>query len=293
MQGSPPIEKFSNHSNSPANTLIVFPNCKINLGLSILRKREDGFHDLETVFYPVMFREGLEIIHETDAGGSDCRFTSTGIDLDIPPDDNICIRAYRLLKKDIPALPAARIHLHKRIPSGAGLGGGSSDGAATLLLLNKKFNLSLNDEQLMNYALQLGSDCPFFIRNQPSLARGRGEILTSITLDLSQYKLLLINPRIHISTAWAFSRIQPFVERESLEEIIRLPVPEWRHKLSNDFEPTVFQAYPEIGQIKSELYEAGALYASMSGTGSTVYGIFEKNKTVATGFPSHYFTREI
>jgi 4-diphosphocytidyl-2-C-methyl-D-erythritol kinase len=189
--------------------VIAFPNCKINLGLHILQKRADGFHDLETVFYPIPLRDGLEIIQNASASPNQIEFTLSGLAIDAKPEDNICVKAYHLLKKDFPQLPPVKMHLHKTIPSGAGLGGGSADGAFTLLLLNKKINLDLNEEQLTQYALQLGSDCPFFIINKPSYATGRGENLQAIELDLSSYQIVVVNPGIHINTGWAFSQITP------------------------------------------------------------------------------------
>ncbi|MGN6402335.1 MAG: 4-(cytidine 5'-diphospho)-2-C-methyl-D-erythritol kinase, partial [Flavisolibacter sp.] len=207
--------------------MISFPNCKINLGLHILQKRADGFHDLETVFYPVPLRDGLEIIQNASSQ-DEIIFTNSGLTIDVQPEDNICVKAYLLLKKDFPQLPAVIMHLHKTIPSGAGLGGGSADGAFTLLLLNKKFNLGLHENQLIEYALQLGSDCPFFIINKPSYATGRGENLQETELDLSPYQIVLVNPEIHINTGWAFSQIVPNNERKPLKEVIALPVSEWR-----------------------------------------------------------------
>jgi 4-diphosphocytidyl-2-C-methyl-D-erythritol kinase len=183
------------------------------------------------------------------------------------------------------------MHLHKVIPTGAGLGGGSADGAFTLLLLNKKFDLGISEENLLKYALELGSDCPFFIKNKPSLATGRGERLEEIALDLTPYKIVLVNPGIHVNTAWAFSKITPLKNRTSLKKIIHNPVESWKETLSNDFEHAVFAEHPEIRSIKETLYSDSALYASMSGSGSTVFGIFEKNKEVKFDFPTHYFVR--
>ena len=272
--------------------MIAFPNCKINLGLHILQKRADGFHDLETVFYPISLRDGLEIIQNASPS-QEIIFTSSGLHIDVRPEDNICVKAYCLLKKDFPQLPAIKMHLHKTIPLGAGLGGGSADGAFTLLLLNKKFNLSLSQEQLIQYALQLGSDCPFFIINKPSYATGRGENLQAIELDLSSYQIVVINPDIHINTGWAFSQITPHKERKSLKEIIRLSITEWKECLKNDFEEAVFLHHPEIKDIKEQLYEQGAVYSSMSGSGSTVYGLFDKNAQPQFHFPAHYFVRRM
>ncbi len=282
--------------------MIVFPNCKINLGLRILRKREDGYHDLETVFYPLPFYDVLEVIKDADPisqaevnhqNKKAVQFSMTGFSIDGKPDDNICIKAYRLLKKDFPALPALKLHLHKIIPIGAGLGGGSADAVYTLKLLNDKFDLKLSSERLGSYALRLGSDCPFFIINKPCFATGRGELLDLVAVDLSAYKFILVNPGIPISTAIAFSGITPALPGKSIKEIIQQPVDTWRTELVNDFENTVFGSHPEIKAIKNKMYDAGAVYTSMSGSGSSVYGIFEKETAVKLNFHPGYFMKEL
>lgn len=270
--------------------MIVFPNCKINLGLNITGKRADGFHNLETVFYPVAIREALEIIQQT-AAGADTSFTQSGVPVAGNPEENLCIKAYRLLKKDFPGLPNVQMHLHKVIPMGAGLGGGSSDGAFTLKLLNQKFNLGLSAEQLLQYALQLGSDCPFFIINQPCFATGRGEFLQKIPLDLSAYRMVLINPGIHVPTGWAFTQLTPQAPPKSVEAIVQQPVAYWKEELTNDFEKPVFEKYPEIKKIKDTLYAAGAVYAAMSGSGSTVFGLFTSQPSLDKHFPDRYFVK--
>ncbi len=271
--------------------MIVFPNCKINLGLNILHKREDGFHDIETVFYPVQFTDALEVI--TKSQNDPVEFTGTGLVVDGKEDDNICIKAYRLLKKDFPQLPAVKIHLHKAIPMGAGLGGGSADAAFMLKLLNSKFNLNLSASRLINYSLQLGSDCPFFIHNKPCFATGRGEVLEELSLDLSSYKIVLINPGIHINTGWAFSQVTCAPVKRSVKEIIQQPVETWMAVLKNDFEGPVFSAHPEIKEIKEALYQQGAVYVAMSGSGSTVFGIFS-TPIPGSLFPgSNYFVKTI
>ena len=262
--------------------MVLFPNCKINLGLNIIRKREDGYHDIETVFYPLGLKDALEGIKSgagSAIGGmeSGVQFSSSGLEIKGNPADNLCVKAWQLLKKDFPDLHGMQIHLHKAIPMGAGLGGGSADGAFSLLLINELCNLNLSLDQLIHYALQLGSDCPFFILNKPCFATGRGEKMQAIKLDLSQYKFVIINPNIHISTATAFAEIKPGKPARSIDEIIQLPVAEWKEWLLNDFEKTVSILHPEIELIKQEFYKKGALYASMTGSGSTVYGIFEKN----------------
>jgi 4-diphosphocytidyl-2-C-methyl-D-erythritol kinase len=271
--------------------VVSFPNCKINLGLYILQKRTDGFHDLETIFYPIGLQDGLEII--ADAASTGIQITVTGIEIKTQPTENICFKAYHLLKKDFPELPSVKIHLHKTIPAGAGLGGGSADGAFTLLLLNKKFSLALDEPALLRYALELGSDCPFFIKNKPAFATGRGEVLKEIELDLSAWKMVIVNPAIHINTAWAFSKINPSTGRKSLMEVIRKPVSVWRDELKNDFEDAVFSEHRELKLLKDQFYAKGAAYASMSGSGSTIYGLFDKSETPQLDLPSHYFVRHI
>ncbi len=270
--------------------MVTFPNCKINLGLHILNKREDGFHNLETVFYPVPFTDALELIPSTN---TEIEFTGTGLAVDGNAADNLCVKAYDLLKKDFREIPAVKIHLHKAIPLGAGLGGGSADAAFMLKLLNEKFKLNLSTDQLISYALQLGSDCPFFIINKPCFATGRGEVLEETAVDLSACKIVLINPGIHINTGWAFSHITPAQPDRSIKEIIQQPVVTWKDELKNDFENAVFTAHPAVKEIKEGLYAQGAIYAAMSGSGSTVFGIFEQHTGSLSLKYSNYFIKII
>ena len=270
--------------------MIVFPNCKINLGLHILNKREDGFHNLETVFYPLPFTDALELMPSTN---NEIEFTGTGLSVYGNAADNLCVKAYHLLKKDFREIPAVKIHLHKAIPLGAGLGGGSADAAFMLKLLNEKFKLNLSTDQLKSYALQLGSDCPFFIINKPCFATGRGEVLEEVAIDLSGYKIVLINPGIHINTGCAFSQITPAQPAKSIKEIIRQPVNTWKDELKNDFENAVFTAHPAVKAIKEGLYAQGAIYAAMSGSGSTVFGIFEQHTGSLSLKDSNYFIKII
>jgi 4-diphosphocytidyl-2-C-methyl-D-erythritol kinase len=264
--------------------MIAFPNCKINLGLHILNKREDGYHNLETVFYPVQLRDALEVVRRDDGRQttddtheSSITFSSTGLPIVGDEANNLCIKAYHLLKKDFPSLPPLQMHLHKAIPMGAGLGGGSSDGAFALKLLNDKLQLGLSTQQLIDYALHLGSDCPFFIINKPCYATGRGELLETVDLDLSAYHFAIVNPGIHVNTGWAFSQLALMtVDRPDMKAIIQQPIETWKDQLKNDFEEPVNKAHPEIATIKQQLYDAGAVYASMTGSGSTVFGIFEE-----------------
>jgi 4-diphosphocytidyl-2-C-methyl-D-erythritol kinase len=268
--------------------MVVFPNCKINLGLNILKKRADGFHDLETVFFPIPWEDALEIVPSDDKTTIHVSGIATG-----PEKENLVLKAYYLLKNDYPEMPPVQIFLHKAIPPGAGLGGGSSDAAFALQSLSRKFNLSLTGQQLTEYALQLGSDCPFFLMNFPCLATGRGENLEKISLSLSGKKIVLINPGIHVSTREAFNEIQPAIPRESLAGIIRKPIVEWKNSLVNDFENTIFSRFPEIESIKKEFYRQGALFASMSGSGSTVYGIFEIDISLRYTQRPNWFFKEI
>ena len=270
--------------------MVVFPNCKINLGLQVLHKREDGYHELQTVFYPLPFTDVLEVIRQNN-NSTGIELSLSGIEIATSKEKNICIKAYHLLKNKFPDLPSVQMHLHKNIPLGAGLAGGSADSAFALMLFNKEFNLGLTPEKLMNYALQLGSDCPFFIINQPCIATGRGEILQTISLDLSAYTFVLVYPDIHVSTADAFSLMTPHIPQKSITEIIQKPVALWKNELVNDFEIPVFKKHPEIRLIKEQLYKSGAVYASMTGSGSTVYGLFKKEYQIDLKFPKKYFVK--
>lgn len=272
--------------------MLVFPDCKINLGLRILNKRADGYHNIETVFYPVPLKDALEII---PSGNTEAlQFSSSGFVINCDATDNLCIKAYKLVKKDFPQIPSLKMHLHKTIPMGAGLGGGSADAAFTLQLLNDQFNLNLSIHQLIEYALRLGSDCPFFILHHPCIGTGRGEILHQISLNLSAYQVMLINPGIHINTSEAFAALQlqqANYPTTSLAEIISEPVDCWRHYLKNDFEIPLSKKYPQIKDIKQTLYQNGAAYSAMTGSGSTVFGLFSKNLHPVINFDSRYFVR--
>lgn len=274
--------------------MIVFPNCKINLGLNVLRRRSDGFHELETVFYPLPLYDMLEIVYlKKMTGEPGVPFSQTGIEIRGEQGNNLCMRAFWLLKKKFPNMPSIQMHLHKQIPAGGGLGGGSADGAFTLKMLNEISNLRLSEEQLLKFAAQLGSDCPFFIINQPCFSKGRGEKLERISVDLSDYKFWVINPGIHVDTGAMFSKITPAKPDKPLKEIITSPIENWRTEMKNDFEKIVFPIHPEIGRIKDELYNAGAVYASMSGSGSSVYGIFTRQQSINLSFPPDYFVKEL
>ncbi len=253
--------------------MISFPHAKINLGLYVISKRPDGFHNLETVFYPLPLRDALEIIPFEEN-----RFFQTGLQIPAGKDDNLVMVAYRMLKKKYPKITPLEIHLHKSIPMGAGLGGGSSDAAETLKLISDLFNLRIPGKEMDDYALKLGSDCPFFIQSSPCIARGRGEILEPIALDLSAYSILLVHPEIRIETAWAYSKVKTATPENDLKESILQPVENWVNLIHNDFELPVFEVYPSLRKIKEKLYVSGAIYAAMTGSGSSIFGIFEKSK---------------
>lgn len=276
--------------------MVVFPNCKINIGLRIGSKRADGFHNLSTIFIPIPLTDALEILPANSATGKQVIYTQSGNAIDSNEADNLCIKAYYLLQKDYPLLPAIHMHLHKAIPMGAGLGGGSADASFTLQLLNNQFQLNLSTSQLINYSLQLGSDCPFFIINKPCRATGRGEILEELIVDLSAYKIMLINPGIHINTGWAFKQLQlsgANYSSHNVKDIINEPIETWKNHLTNDFELPVFEHHPEIKKIKEILYSHGAKYAAMSGSGSTMYGIFEKDSIPTIKFQENYFLKTL
>ncbi|MFN2396060.1 MAG: 4-(cytidine 5'-diphospho)-2-C-methyl-D-erythritol kinase [Bacteroidales bacterium] len=250
--------------------MIVYPHSKINLGLHILNKREDGFHDIETLFYPLKLSDALEIIPASDGK---TEFSASGIPIPGNAEGNLCLQAWELLHKHH-NIPRVKIHLHKVIPIGAGLGGGSSDAAFTLKLINDLFEADIPGELLHKYAKQLGSDCSFFLNGQPALASGKGEILKPFDVSLKGYYLILLSPLIHVSTAEAYAEIKPSMPETRLENVLTLPVKKWKGLLVNDFEMSVFMKHPEIKEIKTQLYGSGALYACMSGSGASVFGIF-------------------
>lgn len=270
--------------------MILFPNCKINLGLRVICEREDGYHNIETVFLPVDYCDALEIIR-TDNGPTG--FTTSGLSSSVGK-DNLCVKAYELLKAEYPDLPPVSMYLHKAIPVGAGLGGGSADAAFTLMLLNRKFALGLTTTVLTLYAQRLGSDCPFFIMNKPCFATGRGDTFHPVDCDLSSYKIVLVNPGIHISTAWAYSKVKPSGPLGHLPDIIAQPVETWKDQLTNDFEKPVFEVFPALMALKEQLYDAGAVYASMTGSGSTFFGIFRSSsfdEGALRRFPDNYWIK--
>lgn len=272
--------------------MLTFPNAKINLGLNITEKRPDGYHNLETVFYPVPVEDALEIIPLPDAPRGTCTLHLAGQEIAGTLEDNLVAKAYRMLDADF-GLPAVDIHLLKRIPSGAGLGGGSSDAAFMLKMLNEQFGLGLTEDSLEAYAARLGADCAFFVRNRPTFAEGIGNIFSPLpSFSLSGYRLLLVKPDVFVSTRDAFARIKPRRADASPKEIVRLPVEKWRGRLVNDFEESVFPQFPLIGETKDEMYRLGAVYASMSGSGSSVFGLF-KNEVQGYDFGPHAFVCQL
>ena len=254
--------------------MIVFPNAKINIGLRITGKRPDGFHDIETLFYPVGLCDALEFVVSDKQISKDI-FASTGIDTGSSPYDNIVIKTVLILRKK-KSFPFLRIHLHKGIPVGAGLGGGSSDAACLLKVVNKHFDLGIDNNELKSISLYLGSDCPFFIDGIPSLASGRGEIMTPVKPILAGCYLVLINPGIGINTSEAYQNCRPGIPLTSLNQLLERPMVEWKGNILNDFEDYAFNKHPIIGDIKEELYRSGAVFSLMSGSGSSVYGIFSE-----------------
>ena len=271
--------------------MITFPIAKINLGLNVVEKRPDGYHNLQTVFYPVPIKDALEVMvmDEKFPSEYDCDLKVANIAIDGDEQRNLVVRAYQLLKQDFPNLPRIHTHLWKGIPTQAGMGGGSSDCAYMLLLLNQLFQLGLTDEQLIQYAAKLGADCAFFILSRPCYAEGIGEKLRPIDLSLSGYHIAVVRPDIPVPTKEAFSRIHPHYPAQSCRDTVLQPVETWHETLVNDFEESVFALYPEIGAIKQQLYDMGATYAAMSGSGSVLFGLFkEQPGSLSQVFPNMF-----
>jgi 4-diphosphocytidyl-2-C-methyl-D-erythritol kinase len=263
--------------------MIQFPNAKINLGLQLVEKRPDSFHNLVSCFYPVGWTDALEIL--PTAG--EASFTMSGLPVPGEPTQNLCWKAYKLLKKDH-KLPAIQMHLHKVIPMGAGLGGGSADAAFTLKILNDLFSLNLSPEQLENYARQLGSDCAFFVQNKPVLAVEKGDVFEPLTLDLKGWHIVLVYPNFPISTAEAYAGVLPHFPENSLKTLLAQEPSTWKDTVVNDFEASLFPKYPVLKDLKEQLYAMGANYASMSGSGSTMYGLFKEAPAQPLPFPADY-----
>ena len=272
--------------------MITFPIAKINLGLNVVERRPDGYHNLETVFYPVPISDALEltIMNTKFPSTVDCDIKVTNLEVEGDEQRNLVVRAYQLLKQDFQQMPRIHAHLWKGIPTQAGMGGGSSDCAYTIRLLNEMFTLGLSDEQMIQYAARLGADCAFFILSRPAYAEGIGELLQPISLDLSSYYIGVVRPDIPVSTKEAFSLIKPQKPAKCCREVVMQPIETWREELTNDFEQSVFTLHPEIGAIKQQLYDLGAVYAAMSGSGSAVFGLFQNEIDLAAHFPKDVFT---
>lgn len=264
--------------------MITFPNAKINLGLNVIEKRSDGFHNIESVFYPIPLYDALEIM----LGNKTDEFTISGTKIEGDLNDNLILKTLNAVRKNY-EVPILKIHLLKNIPTGAGLGGGSSDAAFFLNQLNEVFALNISVEERKNIVTQLGSDCAFFIENKPAFATKKGDALNEINVSLKNYLLVLIKPDIYVSTPSAYKSIKPLQQQIKISEIIKLPVHKWKEHLINDFEKPVFEMHPEIKKIKEKLYKEGALYASMSGSGSSVYGIFEGKKDLKNKFENCFY----
>lgn len=265
--------------------MILFPNAKINLGLNVVRRRPDGYHDIETLFYPVPWCDILEIV---PSKGTTTTLTVTGRSVDCPPEKNLVMKAYMALDKLSP-LPPVDIYLQKIIPDGAGLGGGSADAAFTLLGLNRLFRLGFSDEELAATATTIGADCPFFIYNRPMLASGIGNVFSHIDIDLSSMTIAIVKPQVHVSTKEAYAGIVPSIPDIDLRTTLLDPVDCWRGVLKNDFETSIFPLHPEISAVKNRLYEIGANYAAMSGSGAAVFGLFTESSDILADKISNCF----
>ena len=259
--------------------MITFPNAKINLGLDIVEKRPDGYHNLETVFYPIPLCDILEITPATEPDAPEYTFTMYNAVFEGSNDDNLVIKAYKALAADH-KLPKVDISLYKHIPTGAGLGGGSADAAFALKMLNDIASLGLTSQQLCSYASRIGADCAFFIDNTPAYATGIGDILTPTPCTISGYHLVLVKPDIHVSTKDAYALVTPQKPLQALTDIAQLPIQEWKDAMKNDFEKSIFAKYPAMAKVKEQLYEMGAVYASMSGSGSSFFGIFKEEQDI-------------
>ncbi len=266
--------------------MLVFPNAKLNLGLYVTQRRPDGFHTLESVFVPLPWTDALELLPA--AAGQPTSLTLTGRPIPGEPATNLCVRAYELLQADFPPLPPVQLYLHKMVPIGAGLGGGSADAAFALKAANALFSLGLSVEALEGYARRLGSDCAFFIQNKPVLAIGKGDVFEQINLNLAGTACVVVYPNLHISTAEAYARISPQLPEHPLRAALQQPMSTWRTTVGNDFETALTPSHPVLAEIKQQLYDAGATYASLSGSGSAVYGLWESGEPAAMTWPAEY-----
>jgi len=274
-----------NFTNSNSKTVLNFPNAKINLGLNVVEKRPDGFHNIETIFYPVPLTDALEITKSEST--NPYTFNSSGIPIKIEDSENIVVKAFELIHKNF-NIPSTSIHLHKNIPFGAGLGGGSADAAFMIKMLNEYYNLDIGINKMEELACELGSDCPFFISNQPVFAEGKGEIFSPVKVDLTGYYIVMIKPDIHISTPEAYAGVCPKQSRTSLQKLIELPIQKWKENIFNDFEESIFPNHPLLAQLKSELYSSGATYAAMSGSGSTIFGLFKEEPSIQQNWQKYF-----
>lgn len=259
--------------------MLTFSSCKINLGLNIIKKRPDGFHSIETIFYPIDFiQDAIEIISHSKAKDE---YHFTGIKMDCKEEENLCVKTINLLRHHFD-FPSISLYLHKSVPMGAGLGGGSANVASIINLINNKYQLNIPEDNRRKLASQIGSDCAFFIQPIPSFGEGKGEILSKVNLSLSGYHLLIVKPPIHISTALAYKNAIPQSGRKTVKELIlNNDISNWKNVLQNDFENGIFKEYPEISKIKETLYKSGAIYAQMSGSGSAVFGIFDSKTEIS------------
>lgn len=272
--------------------MIIFPIAKVNLGLNVVERRPDGYHNLQTVFYPVGIQDALEIfpMAKDFPSEADCDIKVSNIPIEGDEQRNLVVRAYQLLKQDFPNLPRLHVHLYKGIPTQAGMGGGSSDASAMLRLLNTSFQLNLSDEKLISYASKLGADCAIFILNRPAYAEGIGEKLYPMDIDLSGWYMAVVRPDIPIPTKEAFARIKPHFPQKCCRDIVMQPVETWKEELVNDFEESVFALHPELATIKERLYQLGATYAAMSGSGSALFGLFRQPIDLRSSFEGMFST---
>lgn len=272
--------------------MIIFPIAKVNLGLNVVERRPDGYHNLQTVFYPVGIQDALEIFPMAEDFPSevDCDIKVSNIPIEGDEQRNLVVRAYQLLKQDFPNLPRLHVHLYKGIPTQAGMGGGSSDASAMLRLLNTSFQLNLSDEKLISYASILGADCAIFILNRTAYAEGIGEKLYPMDVDLSGWYMAVVRPDIPVPTKEAFARIKPHFPQKCCRDIVMQPVETWKEELVNDFEESVFALHPELAAIKERLYQLGATYAAMSGSGSALFGLFRQPIDLRSSFEGMFST---
>lgn len=272
--------------------MIIFPIAKVNLGLNVVERRPDGYHNLQTVFYPVGIQDALEIFPMAEDFPSevDCDIKVSNIPIEGDEQRNLVVRAYQLLKQDFPNLPRLHVHLYKGIPTQAGMGGGSSDASAMLRLLNTSFQLNLSDEKLISYASKLGADCAIFILNRPAYAEGIGEKLYPMDVDLSGWYMAVVRPDIPVPTKEAFARIKPHFPQKCCRDIVMQPVETWKEELVNDFEESVFALHPKLAAIKERLYQLGATYAAMSGSGSALFGLFRQPIDLQSSFEGMFST---